>query len=69
MDDERADASQDQRRREGLLVLFGVFMVGLILIGAADRLHHLGPTVGNTLFAALPLVAAAAAAAWLRQHR
>lgn len=63
------DRSQDERRREGFLVLLGVIIVGLVLIGAADRVLHLGPTVGTVLFTALPLVAATAAAARLHQDR
>lgn len=61
MNDDRADQGEDQRGRDALIVLLGVFVVGLLLIGTADRLLHFGPALGNALFVALPLVAAAAA--------
>lgn len=66
MDDDRYSHGHDQRGREALLVLLAVLLGGATLIVAADRLLHVGPTLGNVLFAALPLVAAAAAAARLR---
>jgi hypothetical protein len=49
-----------------------VFVMGLIggatLIVVADRIHHLGPILGNALFSALPLIAVAASVARLRHH-
>lgn len=66
MDDREYTGERDQRGREALLVLLAVFLGGLVLIAAADRILNIGPTLGNVLFAALPLFAAVAAAARLR---
>lgn len=66
MDDDRYTHGRDQRRREALLVLVASFLGGLLLIVAAARLIHIGPTLGNILFSALPILAAVAAATRLR---
>lgn len=66
MDDDRYTHGQDPRRREALLVLVASFLCGLLLIATVARLIHIGPTLGNILFSALPLLAAVAAAARLR---
>lgn len=42
------------------------FFTGAVLLGAVNRIHHLGATVGTACFVALPLLAATAAA--LRPH-
>ena len=68
MDDDRRPAHHEQLGREALLVLLVVYLGGLVVIVAADRLIHLGSTLGNILFAALPLAAATTAAAWLHRH-
>ena len=65
MDDGKYADEGDQRGREARLVLVTVFIGGLILIAAADRLLNIGPTLGNILFTALPLLSAVAAAARL----
>lgn len=59
----------NQRGREALMVLAAVFVVGLLLIAVADRVVEIGPTLGNILFAALPLLAAVAAAARLHHDQ
>ena len=51
----------DQGGREVLTVLLVVLLGGLTLIAATDRLLHVRPTRGDSLCAALPLLAAAAA--------
>jgi hypothetical protein len=65
MDDGEYTDGQGQRGREALLVLLVILLGGLVLIAAADRLVNVGPIPGNILFAALPPLAAVAAAAWL----
>ena len=45
-----------------------LFAAGETLLGGIDRIHHLGATVGIACFIAIPLLAAAAASAWL-PHR
>ena len=63
-----APTAVKQRGPEALLVLLAVFLGGLVVITAADRLIHLGSILGNILFTALPLAAASVAAAWLHHH-
>jgi hypothetical protein len=59
-DRERADG-RDVQGGQAQLVLLVVFLGGLILIAAADRVLHIGPTGGNLSFAALALLAPVAA--------
>lgn len=64
MDDGHYTDGQYERGREAFLVLLAILLGGLTLFAAADRLLNIG-TLGNIPFAALPLLAAVAAAARL----
>lgn len=69
MDDDRHIGTQDESGRAGLRVFIIVFIVGLLVIAVVNRLFELGPTPGNILFVALPLVAATVAALRLHHHK
>ena len=57
------------RGGEAILVFVMVLIGGAALIVVADRIHHLGPVLGNALFSALPLLAVIASVARLRHDR
>ena len=67
MDDDRPTVAERQRGREALLVLLAVLLGGAALEGAT-RVLHVGPTLGKILFAALPILVAAAAATRLHHE-
>ncbi len=67
-DNSNTDDAGNLRGREALMVLLAVLFGGAALIGAVDHIHHLGPTWGNALFAALPLIAILVAASRLHNR-